>query len=113
MKILRLDFCAALLASTLVALAFAGSAGATIPLTQSRPYQAVCKAQGGTFSIAVDFRSLYCDKEGPLFTAFTERQLHVQRNLCGRVYRAPFFGVQGFILPGGVTGTGTFCSTAT
>ena len=113
MKIVRPRIFAAVLASVLVALAFAAPASASVPLTQSRPYQAICEAQGGTFSIAVDFRSLYCDKEGPLFTAFTEQQLHVQRNLCRRLYAAPFFGVQGFILPGGVTGTGTFCSTAT
>jgi hypothetical protein len=112
MKRVRLNIFAAVLASVLVALAFAGSASATVPLTQSRPYQAVCEAQGGTFSIAVDFRSLYCDKEGPLFTAFTDEQLRVQRNLCEQLYGA-FFGVQGFIRPDGVTGTGTFCSTAT
>jgi hypothetical protein len=111
-KRVRLNIFAAVLASVLVALAFAGSASATVPLTQSRPYQAVCEAQGGTFSIAVDFRSLYCDKEGPLFTAFTDEQLRVQRNLCEHLYGA-FFGVQGFIRPDGVTGTGTFCSTAT
>ena len=99
-----------MLASVLVTLALASSASATLPPTKSRPYQAVCQAQGGTFSLSVDFFDLYCDKEGPLFTAFTEQQLRVQRNLCQQVY-AGFFGVQGFILPGGVTGTGTFCAT--
>jgi hypothetical protein len=108
----RIRVFAAILASLLVTLAFASSASATLPLTKSRPYQVVCEAQGGTFNVAVDFSSLYCDKEGPLFTAFTEQQLHVQRSLCQRVYGA-FFGVQGFILPGGITGTGTFCSTDT
>jgi hypothetical protein len=108
----RIKVFAVMVASVLVTLAFASSASATRPLTESRPFQAVCEAQGGTFNVAVDFRSLYCDKEGPLFTAFTERQLGVQRNLCQRVYGA-FFGVQGFIRPDGVTGTGTFCSTAT
>jgi hypothetical protein len=109
---MRIKVFSALLASVLVTLALASSASATLPLTKSRPYQAVCEAQGGTFNVAVDLRSLYCDKEGPLFTAFTEQQLRVQQNLCQRVYRA-FFGVQGFIRPDGVTGTGTFCSTAT
>jgi hypothetical protein len=48
-------------------------------LTNSRPHQAVCRSQGGTFSVAIDFASLWCDKPG------------------GR---------------DGITGTGTFCSTA-
>ena len=78
------------------------------PLTESRPFQAICEAQGGEFNVAVDFRSLYCNKAGGLFTAFTENQLRTQRTICEHVYGA-FFGVQG-ILP---NSTGTFCSTAT
>jgi hypothetical protein len=108
---MRIRLFAAILVTVLLVLALAGSASATLPLTKSRPYQAVCEAQGGTFSVAIDFRSLYCDKEGGLFTAFTPAQLAVQRSLCEHVYGA-FFGVQGFIRDG-VTGTGTFCSTAT
>jgi hypothetical protein len=86
-------------------------AGAGLPLTQSRPYEVVCELQGGTFSVAIDDRSLYCDKEGELLTAFTPRQLAVQRFFCTKLYGA-FFGVQGFVRPDGTTGTGTFCSTA-
>ena len=85
------------------------AAGAT-SLTNSRPYHAVCRSQGGTFSVAVDFASLYCDKAGGLFTAFTPAQLDRQRRLCERSYDG-FFGVQGFMREG-ITGTGTFCSTA-
>lgn len=109
---MRIRVLAAMLAAVLASLVLAGTAGATLPLTTSRPLQAVCEAQGGTFDVAIDLRSLYCDKEGALFTAFTPMQLAVQRGLCEHLYGA-FFGVQGFILPSGVTGTGTFCSTAT
>ena len=89
-------------ATTLLAVA------AARPLTDSRPFQAICEAQGGEFNVAIDFRSLYCDKEGGLFTAFTENQLGTQRTICEHVYGA-FFGVFG-ILP---NSTGTFCTTAT
>lgn len=78
------------------------------PLTESRPFQAICEAQGGEFLVAVDLGSLYCNKAGGLFTAFTDNQLRTQRTICEHVYGA-FFGVQG-ILP---NSTGTFCSTAT
>jgi hypothetical protein len=101
----------AALLSAVVMLAAPDPVHATVPLTQSRPFQAVCEAHGGTFAVAVDSRSLYCDKEGGLFTAFTPHQLAVQRNLCEQLYSA-FFGVQGFVRPDGTTGTGTFCSTA-
>jgi len=101
----------AVLLSGTVVLAAPDAAHATVPLTQSRPFQAICEAQGGTFAIAVDSRSLYCDKEGGLFTAFTPQQLDVQRKLCEELYGA-FFGIQGFVKPDGTTGTGTFCSTA-
>jgi hypothetical protein len=84
------------------------TASAAIPLTQSQPFQAVCEAQGGTFEVAIDFRSLYCLKSGGLFTAFTESQLLVQRTICEQVYAA-FFGVQGE----GTDSTRTFCSVAT
>ena len=53
---------------------------------------------------------IYCDKHGELFTAFTPAQLDRQRRLCERSYDG-FFGVQGFMRDG-ITGTGTFCSTA-
>ena len=101
----------AVLTAMVVMLAVSSTASATLPVTQSRPFQAVCEAQGGTFAVSIDVRDLYCDKEGPLFTAFTPAQLAVQRRLCEHVYGA-FFGVQGFIRPGGVTGTGTFCATS-
>lgn len=107
---MRIRAFAALLATVLVTLAFASSASATLPVTQSRPFQAVCEAQGGTFGVSIDLLDLYCDKEGGLFTAFTPTQLAVQRRLCVHVYRA-FFGVQGFIRDG-ITGTGTFCATS-
>ena len=81
-----------------------------LPLTRSRPYQAVCETQGGTFSVAVDSRSLYCDKLGELFTAFTPTELDRLRRTCERLYGA-FFGVQGFVRDG-TTGTSTFCSIA-
>ena len=55
---------AAVVAMLVVTLLAPGSAGATIPLTKSRPFQAVCEAQGGMFQVAIDFRSLYCDKTG-------------------------------------------------
>ena len=101
----------AVLLSGVVMLAAPDPAHATVPLTRTRPFQAVCEAHGGTFAVADDSRSLYCDKEGGLYTAFTPRQLAVQRILCERLYGA-FFGVQGFVRPDGTTGTGTFCSTA-
>jgi hypothetical protein len=107
---MRLKSFAALLTAGVVTLATASSASATLPVTKSRPFQAVCEGQGGTFNVSVDLRDLYCDKEGPLFTAFTEEQLAVQRKLCQRVYGA-FFGVQGFEV-GNITGTGTFCATS-
>jgi hypothetical protein len=72
--------------------------------------QVVCEKQGGTFSVAVDDRSLYCNKVGGFLTAFTPIELARQRRTCERVYGA-FFGVQGFVL-NGESGTGTFCSTA-
>jgi hypothetical protein len=89
------------------ALVTVGTAAATRPLTQFNPLQAVCEAQGGTFQVAVDFRSVYCAKEGALFTVFSESQLAVQRTICERVYGA-FFGVQGE-LP---NTTSTFCTTS-
>ena len=101
----------AALLSGVVMLAAPDPSHATAPLTRSRPFEAVCEAQGGTFGVADDDRSLYCDKEGGMFTAFTPPQLAVQRTLCERLYGA-FFGVQAWLLPDGTTGTGTFCSTA-
>ena len=83
------------------------TSGARRPLTESRPYEAVCEAQGGLFEVAVDFSSLYCSKEGALFTAFTESQLDVQRTLCGRMYGG-FFGVFGEV----PNTTVTFCTTS-
>ena len=99
------------LATVIAALAFTTSAGATLPITQSRPFQAVCEAQGGRFSMSVDFKDLYCDKPGGLFTAFTPKQLAVQRALCEHVYGA-FFNLNGSSGPG-FTGTHTFCATST
>lgn len=104
---MRAKLASLLLTIVVSVLATAGSAGAKVPLTKSHPLQAVCESQGGTFLVAVDFRSLYCNKVGALFTAFTPRQLDAQRRICGRVYGA-FFGVQGFERDG-ETGTGTFC----
>jgi hypothetical protein len=106
MKLLVLGLTALLL----VLLVAPGTAGATLPLTKSRPFQATCEAQGGTFLVAVDFRSLYCNKFGGLFTAFTPTELTRQRQTCERLYGA-FFGVQGFVVDG-QTGTSTFCSLA-
>ena len=98
----------ALVTALMVALVAVAPAGAVVPLTKSRPYENLCERQGGTFGVAIDFRSLYCDKEGGLFTAFTQAQLDRQREVCQRHYGG-FFGVQGFIRPDGGTGTGTFC----
>lgn len=75
-------------------LAVAEAGTAQIPLTQSRPFQAVCEAQGGRFEVATDFESLYCVKSGGLFTAFTDAQLAVQRRICDRVYEG-LSGLQG------------------
>ena len=97
---------AAVVAMLVVTLLAPGSAGATIPLAKSRPFQAVCEAQGGMFQVAIDFGSLYCDKTGGLFTAFTPNQPCSVGSVSGC---GAFFGVQGFIRPDGVTGTGTFC----
>ena len=108
---MRVKLLALILATVVFTFVPAGLAGATLPLNKSRPFQAVCEKQGGTFLVAVDFRSLYCEKEGGLFTAFTPRQLERQRRICERRYGA-FFGVQGFVRDG-VTGTSTFCSIAT
>jgi hypothetical protein len=60
--------------------------------------------------VAIDFASLYCEKPEGLFTAFTPAQLDRQRRLCERSCDG-FFGVQGSMRDG-ITGTGTFCSTA-
>lgn len=106
---MRVKLFVAVVAAVVVIFVTAGAARATIPLTQSQPFQAVCEEQGGVFEVAIDLRSLYCTKAGGLFTAFTESQLAVQRTICERVYGA-FFGVQGVSPP---NGTGTFCSTAT
>jgi hypothetical protein len=105
MKVRLLAFVSA---TALIVLVAPGAADA-LPITRSRPYQAVCAAQGGTFSVATDARSLYCDKEGALFTAFTTAELGKLRRTCERLYRG-FFGVQGFVVDGR-TGTGTFCAT--
>ena len=86
-------------------------AGAELPISRDRPFEAVCESQGGTFSVSTDLKDLYCNKEGPLFTAFTPAQLDVQRRLCHRLYGA-FFGVQGVEYPDGTTETGTFCATS-
>lgn len=83
---------------------------AALPVTKSRPYEAVCEAQGGTFSVSINSKDLYCDKAGALFTAFTPAQLAVQRTLCEHVYGA-FFGLNGSI-QNGVTFTHTFCATS-
>ena len=106
---MRVKLLALGVATALLLLAAPGPAGA-LPLSRSRPYQAACETQGGTFSVAVDWRSLYCDKVGGLFTAFTPTELQRLRRTCDRLYGA-FFGVQGFVVDG-ITGTGTFCSTA-
>ena len=87
------------------ALAVPGSSSAAIPLTQSRPFQAVCEAQGGRFEIATDLNDLYCVKSGGLFTAFTRAQLAVQRRICERVYGGTA-GLQGE----GSDSTRTWCS---
>jgi hypothetical protein len=108
---MRVRLLALIVATVVFILVAAGPAGATLPLTKSRPFQAVCEKQGGTFLVAIDLRSLYCEKEGGLFTAFTPDQLDKQRRVCEHLYGA-FFGVQGFVREG-VTGTGTFCSIAT
>jgi hypothetical protein len=95
---------AVVLTTVIVMLATAGAASAVLPKTQSRPFQAVCEAQGGRFEISTDLLNLYCVKGGGLFTAFTEAQLAVQRTICERVYRG-FFGLQGE----GTNSTRTFC----
>lgn len=106
-------FALLLFASTATGFYVAGPASAQMDLGRSHPFEAVCESQDGTFLVATDFKSLYCNKVGELFTAFTPRQLATQRKLCERVYGA-FFGVQGFEqIDPPVTGTGTFCSTAT
>ena len=97
------------LATVLAVLGAPGTAGA-LPLTRTQPFQAACEVQGGTFSVAVDARSLYCDEVGELFTAFTPTEIRRLRRTCERLYGADF-GVQGFVVDG-TTGTGTFCSTA-
>jgi hypothetical protein len=88
-----------------VALLPTTTAQAAVPLTHSDPFQAICEAQGGTFQVATDLRSLYCVKAGGLFTAFTERELALQRTICEQVYGA-FFGAQGE----SPDSTRTFCS---
>jgi hypothetical protein len=95
----------AVVAAVVVTFVGVGASGASIPLTQSQPFQAVCEAQGGEFEVAVDLQSLYCFKAG---ASFTPTQLLVQRTLCERVYRE-FFGVEGESPP--PNSTRTFCST--
>lgn len=106
---MRVKLSALVLATAVLVLVAGETAGATLPPTKSRPYQAICEAQGGTFSVSIDLVDLYCDKEGELFTAFTPGQLQKLRRMCENLYGG-FFGVQGFVRDG-VTGTGTFCAT--
>jgi hypothetical protein len=108
---MRLEVLPATLVTVAAALALASPVNATLPITKSRPFQAVCEGQGGSFSMSVDFKDLYCDKRGGLYTAFTPTQLAVQRTLCEHVYGA-FFNLNGTIGPNGVTGTHTFCATS-
>jgi len=105
---MRIRLSGAVVVAIVVALVAVAPAGAVVPLTKDRPYEKLCERQGGTFGVADDFSSLYCDKEGAILTAFTPDQLAKQREMCERRFGG-FFGVQGFIRPGGVTGTRTFC----
>jgi hypothetical protein len=62
-------------------------AAAALPLTQSRPFQAVCEAEGGTF-VGASSSFIFCMKQD--FVGFTPAQLQVQRTLCERVYGGSF-----------------------
>jgi hypothetical protein len=110
-KSVKVQFAAALL-TTIVAALLAASTASAVPLPKSRPFQAVCEAQGGTFETAFDYSALYCIKAGgaDLYTAFTPKQLDRQRKLCQKHYRA-FFGVQGETGEGIPDRTRTFCSS--
>ncbi len=93
---MRIRLSSAVVVAIVVALVAVAPAGAVVPLTKDRPYENLCKRQGGTFGVAIDLGSLYCDKEGALFTAFTPDQLAKQREMCARRFGGSF-GVQGFI----------------
>ena len=85
---------AAVVAMLVVTLLAPGSAGATIPLAKSRPFQAVCEAQGGMFQAPSTSQPL-------LRQTRALHRVHAERAAASdvsSVYGA-FFGVQGFIRP--------------
>jgi hypothetical protein len=84
--VMKIKLLIAVLVAVVVSFVAVGAATA-LPLTQSRPFQAICEAQGGTF---VDASSsfIFCMKQD--FVGFTPTQLHLQRTLCEQVYGATF-----------------------
>jgi hypothetical protein len=105
---MRVKLLIAVLVAVVVSFVAVGVATATLPLTQSRPFQAVCEAQGGAFTApATDPSLIFCEKGGKPFPAFTPTQLAVQRTLCEQVYGASFSFLDVF-----GTETVTICRTA-
>jgi hypothetical protein len=104
---MRVKLLVAVVAAIMVSFVAAGAARATLPLTQSQPFRAVCEAQGGGF-FAVSSSLIICEKRG--FPAFTPTQLAVQRTLCERVYVASFRVIPISNPPLG-SDTATICST--
>jgi hypothetical protein len=80
-SIMRVKLLIAVVVAVVVSFVAVGAATA-LPLTQSRPFQAVCGAQGGSF-FAASSSLIFCEKHGS-FAAFTPTQLAVQQTLCER-----------------------------
>ncbi|MEN3312798.1 MAG: hypothetical protein V7645_2127 [Actinomycetota bacterium] len=104
---MRFKLLIAVLVAVVVSFVAVGVATATLPLTQSQPFRAVCEAQGGGF-FAVSSSLIICEKRG--FPAFTPTQLAVQQTLCERVYVASF-RVLAISNPPLGSDTATICST--
>jgi hypothetical protein len=86
---MRVRLLIAVLVAVVVSFVAVGAATA-LPLTQSQPIQAVCKAQGGTF-VGIGSSFVVCFKQGGSDSNFTPTQIAVQQTLCERVYGGSFF----------------------
>ena len=83
---MRIKLLIAVLVAVVVSFVAVGAATA-LSLTQSRPFQAVCEAQGGTF-VGASSSLIVCRKQD--FVGFTPTELQVQRTLCEQVYGGSF-----------------------
>jgi hypothetical protein len=107
---MRVKLVIASLVTVAVSVVAAGAATAALPLTQSRPFQAVCEAQGGTLNPSNE-SFIFCEKVG--IPAFSPTQLAVQQTVCEHVYGGSFSVI--FVtdpLPFPFPYTATLCTTA-